>query len=104
MDDNSPIWTEFRELTDRYDCLSLGEGAPGYQPPTFLRDAMIQAIDDGHNQYSRTMGMPELVKKVALVYGKKMGREVNPMTEVLVSSGANSAINSIIFALIDPDA
>lgn len=103
VDDNSPIWTEFRELTERYGCLSLGEGAPGYNPPNFLRDAMIKAIDDGDNQYSRTMGAPELVKKIAEVYGKKIGREINPMTEVIVSSGANSAINSILFALLDPE-
>ena len=36
VDDTSPIWIEFRELTERYNCLSLGEGAPGYNPPEFL--------------------------------------------------------------------
>jgi len=38
-----------KELAIKYECLSLGEGAPGFNPPKFLRDAMIQAIDDGHN-------------------------------------------------------
>ena len=50
------------------------------------------------------MGIPEFVKKVALVYGRKLNREINPITEIFVSAGANSAINSIIFALIDPKA
>jgi aspartate/methionine/tyrosine aminotransferase len=65
---------------------------------------MIKAIDEGFNQYSRTLGHPELVKKIAQVYGKKLHREVNPMTEVLVGGGANNVINSIIFSLIDPTA
>jgi aspartate/methionine/tyrosine aminotransferase len=49
------------------------------------------------------MGNLALVRKVAEVYGHKMGRKIDPMTEVLITAGANSAINSIIFALIDPN-
>ena len=49
IDDNVAIWTEFRELGDRYNCLSLGEGAPGGNPPDFLRDELIKAIDEGYN-------------------------------------------------------
>ena len=63
---------------------------------------MIKAIDEGHNQYSRVLGIPEFVKKIALVYGKKLRKEVNPMTEILVGAGANSIINSLIYAIIDP--
>ena len=65
---------------------------------------MIKAIDEGFNQYSRTLGLPDLVKKIAQVYGKKIHREINAMTEVLVGAGANNVINSIIFSLIDPKA
>lgn len=49
IDDNVAIWTEFRELTNRYNCLSLGEGAPGGNPPEFLKEKLIEAIDEGHN-------------------------------------------------------
>ena len=104
IDDNVAIWTEFKELTLKYKCLSLGEGAPGHNPPDFLRDHMIKAIDEGFNQYSRTLGLPDLVKKIGQVYGKKIHREINPLTEVLVGAGANNVINSIIFSLIDPKA
>ena len=47
-------------------------------------------------------GIPELVKKIANVYGKKLKREVNPMTEIMIGAGANSVINSLIYAIIDP--
>ncbi len=102
IDDNVAIWSEFKELTLKFNCLSLGEGAPVQNPPDFLRDQMIKAIDEGHNQYSRTLGIPELVKKIAQVYGKKLKREVNAMNEVLIGAGANSVINSLIYAIIDP--
>ena len=104
IDDNVAIWTEPKELTIKYSCVSLGEGAPGNNPPEFLTENLLKAIHEGHNQYSRVMGIPELVKKIAIVYGAKLKREINPMTEVLVSAGANSAINSIILAVIDPEA
>jgi len=49
IDDNDAIWTEFKELNYKYNCLSLGEGAPGHEPPEFLKAAMINAIKEGHN-------------------------------------------------------
>jgi len=42
-----------------------------------------------------------LCKKVAEVYGKKLGRTINPFTEVLITSGANAALDSYILALIN---
>ena len=56
--DNIAVWSEMKELANKYNCLSLGEGAPNLNPPPFLRQHMIQAIDDGHNQYCRTFGHP----------------------------------------------
>lgn len=60
LDDKIAVWSEFKELASKYGCLSLGEGAPGQNPPKFAKDALIQAIDDGFNQYNRTFGVPIL--------------------------------------------
>ena len=73
------------ELGRKYACLSMGEGAPGYKPPSFLRDAMISAIDEGHNQYCRTFGHPLLIDKIAEHYGPKLGRNIDPIKEILVT-------------------
>ena len=78
LDDNIAVWAEFNEIGRKYGCLSLGEGAPGYQPPKFLRDHMIEAIDDGHNQYCRTFGHPLLIEKIASCYGPKFKRNIDP--------------------------
>lgn len=55
------VWQEFEYLSIKHKCLSLGQGAPGYGPPQFLRDFMLEAIDKGQNQYTRTFGHVELV-------------------------------------------
>ena len=49
LNDYTPIFSEFRELTDKYKCQSFGEGAPGYQPPDFLKEEIVRAIDEGFN-------------------------------------------------------
>lgn len=67
-------------------------------PPEFLIDNMVAAMKAGHNQYTRTFGIPCLVNKIAEVYGPKFNRELDPMTEVLVSQGANGALMSFISA------
>jgi len=101
LDNNIAVWAEMKETDIRYKCLSLGEGAPAYSTPKFLRDFMVKAIDDGHNQYCRTMGAVPLVQEIAKRYGPQLKRDVDSMTEVLVSTGANSAIGSIIAALVN---
>jgi kynurenine--oxoglutarate transaminase/cysteine-S-conjugate beta-lyase/glutamine--phenylpyruvate transaminase len=49
LEDNIAVWAELKEIAAKYGCLSLGEGAPEAMPPKFVRDALIQAIDEGHN-------------------------------------------------------
>lgn len=52
----------------------------------------------GHNQYTRTFGIPHLVNKIAEVYGPKLGKTLDPMKNILVTQGANGALMSFINA------
>ena len=101
LKDNIAVWSEMKDLCVKYKALSLGEGAPNIMPPKFLQEDMMSAIESGFNQYTRTFGQPELVRKVAEVYGPLLGREVDPMREVLVSSGAFGALNSFLSAYLE---
>ena len=85
LEDNIALWSEMKELEVKYNCLSLGEGAPNLMPPQFLIQETLNAMNAGNNQYCRTFGVPVLVKKIAEVYGAKLGRTINPMKEVLVT-------------------
>jgi len=46
---------------------------------------MLEAIDEGYNQYCRVLGHEDLVTKIAEEYGKRMSRDIQPMTEVLIT-------------------
>lgn len=38
------VWEEFKEITAKYNCISLGEGSPAEMPPKFLIDSLTQTI------------------------------------------------------------
>jgi len=42
---------------------------------------------DGYNQYPSMMGIPELRQAIAAHYGRWHGLNLDPMTEVMVTSG-----------------
>lgn len=102
VDDTVAVWEEFKEVTNKYKCLSLGEGAPAKFPPEFLVNNLREAIQEGHNQYTRVQGHPLLVQKIAEVYGKKIGRTLDPWKEIIVGVGANNLISNILLAHIKP--
>ena len=103
LDPNSAaVWEEFKEMTAKYGCISLGEGAPASNPPQFLVDELSIAIKEGNNQYTRALGNPALCQKVAQVYGKRFNRSIDAMTEVIVGIGAYQVLSNLLLTLVDP--
>ena len=101
------VWTEIKQLSDKFACTSLGEGAPNLLPPAYLREAMADAMcDPASNQYCRSFGHPVFVNAIAKEYGKLyfdefLGRPLDAMKEVLVSHGANTLLNVFCAALLN---
>ncbi len=57
---------------------------------------------DGRNQYPPLTGVPELRQAVAAANQRFYGLEVDPATEVVVTSGATEAITASLMALLNP--
>jgi hypothetical protein len=47
VDNSLAVWEEFKEITAKYNCISLGEGAPATTPPKFLVDDLFNVINEG---------------------------------------------------------
>jgi methionine aminotransferase len=56
----------------------------------------------GHNQYAPMPGTPALRKSIADVILKTYGRDVDPETQITITSGATESTYSVIAALISP--
>lgn len=45
--------------------VNLGQGFPDWASPSFVKDAMKNAVDAEQNQYCRSAGHPPLVQTLA---------------------------------------
>ncbi|KAK6115570.1 hypothetical protein DH2020_007839 [Rehmannia glutinosa] len=96
------IFTQMSSLAIKHGAINLGQGFPNFDGPEFVKEAAIQAIRDGKNQYARGYGIPDLNSAVADRFKKETGLTVDPEKEVTVTSGCTEAIAATILGLINP--
>ena len=96
------IFTVMSALAARHGAINLGQGFPDTDGPEDVLRSAAAALLDGRNQYPPMTGVPELRQAVAAANGRFYGLQVNPDTEVVVTSGATEAITAGLMALLDP--
>jgi len=90
--DGTTVWHEFTDLANEHKAVNLGQGFPDWDAPEFAIEACGKATSEGHNQYARPGGSPELVKVLADYYSPLLGHTINPMTQVCVTVGCSEAL------------
>jgi N-succinyldiaminopimelate aminotransferase len=96
------IFTVMSALAAEHGAINLGQGFPDTDGPQDLLTAAADALFDGRNQYAPLTGLPELREAVAAANRRFYGLELNPATEVVVTSGATEAITACLMALLNP--
>ncbi|RME51030.1 MAG: aminotransferase class I/II-fold pyridoxal phosphate-dependent enzyme [Caldilineae bacterium] len=96
------VFAAFTALAIEHQAVNLGQGFPDFPAPDFVVEAARTALAAGHNQYARSAGHPRLVKALSAVYSPLFGRELDPLREIVVTTGATEAIFAAIQALVDP--
>ncbi|XP_027330163.1 uncharacterized protein LOC113846281 [Abrus precatorius] len=96
------IFTQMSLLAIKHGAINLGQGFPNFDGPEFVKEAAIQAIRDGKNQYARGYGVPDLNIAIAERFKKDTELVVDPEKEVTVTSGCTEAIAATILGLINP--
>ncbi|MGC2023295.1 aminotransferase, partial [Bradyrhizobium sp.] len=84
------------------NAVNLGQGFPDDPGPEDIRNAAADAVVNGYNQYPSMMGIPELRQAIAAHYQRWHGLALDPMTEVMVTSGGTEALTSAILAVVEP--
>jgi aminotransferase len=81
--------------------INLAQGVCDTDPPLAVVEAAIEAIRSGHNIYTRLDGIAPLREAIAQKFASFNGMDVDPQTQVLVTSGATGAMNAALMALLN---
>jgi aspartate aminotransferase len=83
------------------DSINLGLGQPDFDTPRHIRDAAIQAIQDGKTGYTTNNGIPELRTAISEKFRKENGISCEP-DQLIVTAGASEALHIVMQALVEP--
>ena len=99
---SSSIFAEMSKLAHEVGAINLGQGFPDVDGPQALKDEAIAAILDGRgNQYPPANGIMPLREAIAAHQQRLYGITLDPVTDVVVTTGASEALVSAIMALVD---
>jgi aspartate/methionine/tyrosine aminotransferase len=82
---------------------NFGIGSPNVEIPDFVKEAAVDAIQspDCH-QYARTQGAIGSVTELGKIFSRRMGRQIDPLTEIITCTGATGAYYNVLEAFVHP--
>ncbi len=96
------IFAEMSRLAAEHNAVNLSQGFPDFDGPDFVKAAAKHAIDEAHNQYARSAGVPDLASAIAERFSARTHIPVDPMTQITVTSGCTEAIAATILGIANP--
>jgi N-succinyldiaminopimelate aminotransferase len=96
------VFDEMEALARQYGAVNLGPGTPDIAVPAPLVTAAANAIANGRNQYSPIRGEMALREAIAAHARRFYGQQIDPETEVTVTSGVTEGMQAAIFSIIQP--
>ncbi len=95
------IFSEMTALANQHAAVNLGQGFPDFEGPAEIKEAVIDAMRAGHNQYCPGQGIPALRQAIAEHQKRFYDLDYDPDREVTVFAGATEAIASSLLALCE---
>lgn len=95
------IFAQMSALAQRTGAVNLGQGFPDTDGPHEVLEAAVDALRSGRNQYAPGAGVPELRRAIAAHQHRFYGMELDPETEVAVTTGATEAIAAAMLAFVE---
>jgi len=89
-----------RNLMRNPDAIALSAGDPDFETPDFVRDALAQAVNEGHTHYVDGAGDPELRAALAKDVSHRAGVEYTPQ-QILVTHGATGGLAATFLGFLN---
>lgn len=81
--------------------INLGSGTPDFLPPQYVLDAMQEALSSGRIQYTAWTGIQPLREAIATKLKDENEIDIDPNTQLIVTSGAQEALMVTLMTLLD---
>ncbi len=81
--------------------ISMSAGEPDFDTPDFIKQAAIQALNEGKTKYTAASGLPQLKSVICKKILKDRGLAYDP-ANITVSCGAKHSIFNALVAIINP--
>ena len=79
------------------DVVVFGTGEPDFDTPQHIKDAAIQALNEGFTKYTASSGIPELRQAIADKFKRDNGLTYKP-SQIIVSCGGKHSCFNVILA------
>lgn len=99
---STSVFEVMSRLARETGAVNLGQGFPDDPGPEDVRRKAAEAVISGWNQYPPMMGLPELRQATATHFRHWQGLDLDPDSEIMVTSGATEAIAGALMALVTP--
>ncbi|MDO9458030.1 pyridoxal phosphate-dependent aminotransferase [Nocardioides sp.] len=96
------IFAEMSALAVRTGSVNLGQGFPDEDGPETVVAAAVGALRAGANQYAPGIGVPALRRAIADHQLRHYGLELDPDTQVAVTTGCTEAVAAALLGLVEP--
>ncbi len=96
------IFSEMTALAIKHNAVNLAQGFPDFDGPELAKTAAREAIDAGHSQDARMIGVPRLNKAIAGAFASRTGLAIDPDANVTITSGCTEALPATFLGLINP--
>jgi methionine aminotransferase len=101
-DVGTSIFTVMSRMALDYGAINLSQGFPDFPIDRKIIELVTKFMLEDHNQYAPMSGVPALRTVISEVIQRSFHRQVDPETEITITSGATEAIYSVIAAFITP--
>ncbi|WP_122818929.1 pyridoxal phosphate-dependent aminotransferase [Nocardioides pantholopis] len=96
------IFSQMSALAARTGAVNLGQGFPDVDGPPAVIAQAVAALRGGANQYAPGPGVPALRAAIARHQRRHYGIDLDPDTEVVVTTGCTEGIAAALLGLVDP--
>lgn len=89
-------------ISQQYGAINLSQGFPDFEPPQEILTRLEQVAHEDFHQYSITWGAQNFREALAKKQSERMGRTIDPNSEIVVTCGSTEAMMAAMMTVANP--